>query len=98
MDDRVIARLWECKIDEMRAAEYDTFAHERSLPTFRAHSGFRGAAFLGDGAQRAVLTIWDSMESIELLEQSSLYQDTVDAIMQTGFILSVTPATTAEIE
>jgi heme-degrading monooxygenase HmoA len=97
MDGRVIARLWECKIDGLRAAEYDKFAQERSLPTFRAHTGLRGAAFLGEGSQRAVLTLWDSMENIELLEQSTLYRDTVDAIMRTGFILSVTPATTAEI-
>ena len=94
----MIARVWQARIDARRGAEYDAFARERSLPTFRAHKGFRGCAFLGDGPDRVVLTLWDSNEDIEALERSPLYQDTVAAIMRTGFILSAAPAITAPVE
>lgn len=94
----MIARLWGCRIDEGRAAEYDAFAHGRSLPTFRAQTGFRGAAFMGDGSDRAVLTLWDSMADTEALEESASYRETVEAIMQSGFIISVTPAVRAVVE
>jgi hypothetical protein len=71
---------------------------DRTLtPTFQAHHGFRGAAFLGRGPARTVLTLWSTTPDIEALERSVLYRKTVDAIMSTGFILRVEPALTAEV-
>jgi heme-degrading monooxygenase HmoA len=93
----VIARVWQARIDRARGHEYDAFAHTRSLPAFRAHDGFRGCAFLGDGAVRVVLTLWDSLEDVSALERSALYQRTVADIMAGGFILDATPAVTATI-
>jgi heme-degrading monooxygenase HmoA len=93
----VIARVWGARIDSRRAAEYDRFALERSLPTFRAHRGFRGCAFLGEGDDRLVLTLWDSLDDVSALEGSAQYRETVDAIMGAGFILDVTPAVTADL-
>jgi hypothetical protein len=93
----VIARLWRARIDPTRGAEYDTFARERSLPTFAAHAGFRGCAFLGEGADRSVLTLWDSVRDIERLDTSPRYRATVAAIMAAGFVLAAEPAVLADV-
>ena len=37
----MIARVWRTGIDPERAAEYDVFAAERSLPMFRRQDGIR---------------------------------------------------------
>ena len=94
----MIARVWQARIDVVRGAEYEAFAHERSLPTFAAHHGFLGCSFVGEGADRMVLTLWDKLSDAAALEESSRYQVTVAAIMRTGFILSATPATLAPVE
>ena len=94
----MIARVWQASIDAARGAEYEEFAHERSLPAFAAHHGFLGCSFLGEGADRVVLTLWATMSDAEALEKSSRYQVTVAAIMQTGFVLGATPATLAPVE
>jgi heme-degrading monooxygenase HmoA len=94
----MIARVWQARIDANRGAEYDEFAHQRSLPTFAAHDGFRGCSFLGQGADRVVLTLWDSLSDAEALENSARYQDTVAAILRTGFILGATPVILAPVE
>ena len=93
----MIARLWKCEIVAERGEEYEAFAHERSLPMFEAHPGFRGVAFLGDGAERTVLTLWDSAADAEALESSPLYRETVEAILAAGFILSATDAILAPV-
>jgi hypothetical protein len=53
---------------------------------FRSHAGFRGCAFLRDGAECTVVTLWDGAGDIVALETSEHYRDTVAAIMGTGFI------------
>jgi hypothetical protein len=94
----MIARVWQARIDSSRAAEYDTFAQTRSLPTFQAQRGFRGCAFLGDGAQRIVLTLWDGKDNVEALERSAQYRELVADIMRSGFILDTTPVITAGVQ
>lgn len=93
----MIARIWQARIDPRRGVDYDRFAHERSLPTFQAHHGFLGCAFLGDGEQRTVLTLWAAEADIEALEQSERYLDTVAAISDSGFVLSTAAAITAPV-
>jgi heme-degrading monooxygenase HmoA len=82
----VILRVWKANIDPARAQEYERFARERSLPMFRSHRGFRGCAFLRNGADCAVVTLWAEPEDIAALEASSLYRETVAAIMAAGFV------------
>jgi heme-degrading monooxygenase HmoA len=84
----VIVRIWRAQIDPARADEYERFARERSLPMFRSHDGFRGCAFLRDGAERMVITLWEGVEDVAALERSDRYRETVAAIMRTGFIRS----------
>jgi heme-degrading monooxygenase HmoA len=82
----VIARVWRAEIDPARADEYERFAHERSLPMFRSHAGFRGCALMREGADCSVVTLWDRPEDVAALEASERYRATVAAIMATGFV------------
>ena len=64
---------------------------------FRAHEGFRGVAFLGDGTHRTVVTLWESAADADALARSPLYLETVEEIVQAGFIVSATPAVVATL-
>jgi heme-degrading monooxygenase HmoA len=88
----VIVRVWRARIDPARADEYERFARERSLPMFRSHDGFRGCAFLRDGAECTVITLWAEAADVAALESSDRYRETVAAIMETGFIRSAEEA------
>ncbi|MFI9508239.1 antibiotic biosynthesis monooxygenase family protein [Nocardia sp. NPDC052566] len=92
----MIVRLWRATIDPGRAEEYERFANERSLPMFRSHSGFQGCAFLRDGADRTVITLWASAEDAAALEISDRYRETVAAIMAAGFIQTAEEAVTGQ--
>jgi len=83
---RMILRVWRASIDPARAEEYERFARERSLPMFRSHRGFRGCAFLRNGSECTVVTLWTGPEDVAALEASTLYRDAVAAIMATGFV------------
>jgi heme-degrading monooxygenase HmoA len=82
----VIARIWRTGLDESRAAEYEAFAAERSLPMFRRHDGFRGVFFVRTGTGRASITLWRDLEAAEALAESSDYLETVAAIKGAGFL------------
>ena len=82
----MIVRIWKASIDPARAEEYERFAHERSLPMFRSQRGFRGCGLLRSGANCTVVTLWDGPDDVAALERSSLYRETVDAIMAAGFV------------
>lgn len=82
----MILRVWRAEIDPARAAEYERFARERSLPMFRSHNGFRGCTFLRDGADCTVVTAWAGPGDVAALEASDHYRETVAAIMAAGFI------------
>jgi heme-degrading monooxygenase HmoA len=84
----VIVRVWRAQIDPARADEYERFARERSLPMFRSHAGFQGCAFLRDGSDCTVITLWEGPADVAALESSDRYRETVAAIMETGFIRS----------
>lgn len=91
----MIVRVWKATIDPARAAEYEHFAHTRSLPMFRSHNGFRGCAFLRDGADCTVVTLWADSDDVTALEASDLYHETVAAIMAAGFIRTAEDALAA---
>jgi heme-degrading monooxygenase HmoA len=77
----MFARLWRSGVDERRRAEYERFARERSLPMFAAHDGFLGVLFLGAAQDSVtVLTLWESEDAIQQLEESSVYRQTVTDI------------------
>jgi len=93
----MIVRIWRARIDESRAEEYEDFARNRSVPTFRAHAGFIGCALLRDGADCTVVTLWDTQRDVERLETSDRYRETVAAIMATGFVRAAGEAHAASV-
>jgi heme-degrading monooxygenase HmoA len=82
----MIARIWRTGLDEGRAAEYDAFAAERSLPMFRLQPGIRAVFFVRTATGRAVITVWRDLSAAEALAESAEYLETVDAILATGFL------------
>jgi heme-degrading monooxygenase HmoA len=83
----VIVRIWRTRIDPARAAEYERFAEERSLPMFRAQSGFRGVLFTAAAENsRAVISFWEDQEAVELLDRSDSYRQTASALGSTGIL------------
>lgn len=82
----MVARIWGTCLDSTRAAEYEEFARNRSLPMFERHDGFRGVLFATAGDDRVVITLWRDFEAAAALEHSSDYRATVRAIEATGFL------------
>ncbi|GAA1576841.1 hypothetical protein GCM10009789_32980 [Kribbella sancticallisti] len=82
----MIARIWRTGLDESRAAEYDAFAVERSLPMFRRQDGIRAAFLVRPETGRAVITFWRDMAAVDALARSEDYLQTVEAILAAGFL------------
>jgi heme-degrading monooxygenase HmoA len=83
----MIARLWRTHIDPVQAAEYDAFAATYSRPMFAALPGCLAAFFLGTGDEmRSVLSLWTDRASIEALDLSALYRETVTRFQTTGVL------------
>ena len=82
----MIARLWRTHIDLARGAEYDAFAATSSQHMFASLPGCLGAFFLGTGAERSVLSLWADMDSVEALDTSRLYRETVARFQATGVL------------
>lgn len=82
----MIARMWTARIDAARAAEYETFARDVSLPMFRRQLGFRGAIMLRRGANCVVITMWQDAGSVAALDASETYAETVERIIRQGFL------------
>jgi heme-degrading monooxygenase HmoA len=83
----MIMRIWRTQVDEARAAEYERFAAEESLPMFRAHRGFEGHLFGRRGGDCVVVTIWKDDAAADALEASPRYHDTVARINAAGFLV-----------
>jgi hypothetical protein len=64
----MILQIWRTRIDQTRADEYRDFAHSRSLPMFRARPGFPGVLFAAHRAERAVITLWRDLASVEAFD------------------------------
>jgi heme-degrading monooxygenase HmoA len=83
----MVARIWRTGVKPDRFEEYERFARERSLPMFREQHGFVGVLFMREKADRAaVLTLWEDAKAVEELEASPLYRQTVEAILDSGFL------------
>jgi heme-degrading monooxygenase HmoA len=82
----MIMRIWRTQVDEARAAEYERFAAQQSLPMFRAHQGFEGHLFGRRGGDCVVVTIWKDDAAADALEASPRYRETVARITAAGFL------------
>jgi hypothetical protein len=93
-DQAMIVRIWRTQIDETRAADY----RDLSLPMFRAQRGFDGVFFAARRAERAVISFWRDLSSVEALDVSSTYQATVAEIEATGMLRGESAVEVLEIE
>lgn len=82
----MIARTWTATIEEDRADEYEAFARDISLPMFTSAKGCLGVVMTRHGPDCQVLTLWHDAADITALELSSIYQGTVERILEAGFI------------
>ena len=82
----MIARIWNTSVAEERAAEYERFALDESLPMFRKQQGFRGVLMVRDGASCQVITLWGSADDVAALAHSASYAETVSRIVGRGFL------------
>lgn len=94
----MIIRIWRTEIDNARSAEYEYFAQVQSLDMFRRQVGFLGVLFLGNQKDRAVLTIWRDLMSVEALTHSSTYQDTAAKLNATGLLIGQTSVEVHEVQ
>jgi hypothetical protein len=82
----MIMRVWRTEIEAARAAEYERFAAETSLPMFGAHGGFVGLLFGRHGRDAIVISLWDDDAAADALEASARYLETVTRIEAAGFL------------
>jgi heme-degrading monooxygenase HmoA len=82
-----LVRIWTTRIDMARVDEYERFVDQRSLPMFRAQEGFVGVAFARSGDEVAVISYWRDRAAVGALDASATYQETVQAIAETGFLV-----------
>ena len=86
----MIIRVWRTSIDSARMSEYERFAQEQSLPMFRSQPGFVGVLFAGGQQERAVLSMWRDLASVEALAHSATYQQTVEQLNATALLVGET--------
>jgi heme-degrading monooxygenase HmoA len=83
----MIVRIWMTTIDEDRGAEYEAFAHAKSLPMFQAQLGNLGVFFTRSGERRAVMSLWSTESEVSALADSESYQGVSRRISATGFLV-----------
>ncbi|WP_432512910.1 antibiotic biosynthesis monooxygenase family protein [Kineococcus sp. SYSU DK001] len=81
----MILRVWRTEVDEARAAEYERFAREVSLPMFTRHEGHLGVLMGRQGSRCVVITCWRTAADVAALEASEDYRDVVARIVAAGF-------------
>jgi len=83
----MIARLWRTRIDPVQARAYEAFAARYSRRMFAGLPGCLGAFFLDTGGEtRAVLSLWADRASIDALDSSALYRETVTHFQAIGVL------------
>jgi hypothetical protein len=88
----MIVRIWRTGLHEPRAADYERFALERSLPMFQRREGCLGVLFTSVPDGRAVVTLWEDAAAIERLDHDPEYRATVDAILSEGSFVRPRPS------
>ncbi len=82
----MIARIWSTNLVEERFQEYETFAHQVSIPMFKKQYGLLGVQVFTTPTHSLVVTLWNQVEHIQVMEQNPLYLKTVAAIEAQGFL------------
>jgi heme-degrading monooxygenase HmoA len=94
----MIARIWRTRIDECRAADYETFISCKSMPMFRSQHGFLGALFGRDGTERVVISLWRDRSSVGALARSPGYTRTVWELEATRMLAGATSVQVLQLD
>jgi quinol monooxygenase YgiN len=82
----MICRLWTTGLVKDKAIEYDEFSSSKSLAMFKKLDGCLGVLFIRSDVVGYVYSFWRDQDAIEGLKSSELYQDTVNKIIDAGFL------------
>ncbi|MDT8992052.1 antibiotic biosynthesis monooxygenase [Curvibacter sp. APW13] len=82
----MILRIWKVGLAPGQASALERFAHDVSLPMFRAQSGCLAVFFTRSDTACVTVTVWESTQAVERMEASERYQSVVAAIEQTGIL------------
>jgi heme-degrading monooxygenase HmoA len=88
----VIVRIWTATLAAGGSDVYERFAATQSLAMFRSQPGNLGVLFSRSGSTCTVISLWDSIASVEALAESPSYRGTVRRIMDTRCLVG--PGTT----
>ena len=69
-----------------RAAEYEAFARDVSLPMFRRQPGFRDGAIFRRGEECVMMTLLQDIPSVANLTRSETYAQTIRDILARVFL------------
>ena len=82
----MIARIWHTGIVAGKVDDYQEFANQKSLPMFRQQKGLIGVQILTQKDKSLVITLWNDENDIHKMEQNPVYIQTVNEIIETGFL------------
>jgi len=82
----MLLRIWKVGIAPAKAAALEAFANTVSLPMFKAQAGCLGVFFTRTDRHCATVTIWESQQAVDAMETTTLYQDVVRQIEDSGIL------------
>lgn len=82
----MIVRTWQTAIDPDRVDEFEAFVNTYSLPMFKLQPGCLGVLVSRDGRMTTTLSLWEDRASIDQLDTSTTYQETVERILATELL------------
>lgn len=83
----MIIRIWTTRFIPEKKDDYLNFAKDNSLPMFKLQKGILGVNVLVKDDKSLVLTYWDNIDDIALMENNILYKDSVAKIKDAGFLI-----------
>ena len=99
LTDINVVRIWRTGVDPQQISSYKRFTQSKSLPMFRAHSGFLGVFFTHrDDGLYAVITLWQDRASVEALEESPIHLQTVRELESSGFLVGESSVEVFDVE
>lgn len=82
----MIVRIWTVDLLPGMESALNAFAHDVSLPMFRAQPGCLGVLFTRQGDRCATITLWRDQAALDQLAVCPDYQLVVEQIEESGIL------------
>ena len=82
----MLVRIWRTSFDVNGKDKLVEYANRTSLPVLSSRPGNRGVIFYSDGDRWTTLTIWESQQAIDRLDDDPEYARIVDGILALGVL------------